>query len=175
MIRPATAGVTKSIEFSPDGQRIYGSITFGAGFGFLRLSVGDQGTSVLDVNESFYSDYDLQMDNGVLYSAVGRTIDPKIPVVLSEFGPNGTIAPDARARRVFQIPLSVTTQELRVYEVGAFQLLGTLPLPGVRPYARHLTRCGSGRLAFRTDADQLFVLRSPLADAFVALNADLAV
>jgi uncharacterized repeat protein (TIGR01451 family) len=174
--RPNSAGTTYSIAFSPDGQQLYGSIPLGAGFGFQKLGVSPHGVSLLAWSGAFHDDYEFRMDNGILYSALGRAIDPAIPVLLSEFGPNSTVAPDSRTRRIFQIPLSDTTYELRVYEMGTYQLLGTLPLPGVRPYARNLTRCGEDKLAFRTDnGQQLFVLRTPLAGGVAAVAADLAV
>ena len=162
--RPAAAGVTKSIEFSPDGLRIYGSITFGAGFGFLRLAVTASGVSEIDRTGAFYDDYDLKLQNGLLYSGLGRVIDPNIPSLLTTFGVNGPVEPDSQLGRIYQVPLSDTTTELRVYDMGSYQLLGTMALPTARPYARHLIRCGANRLTFRTDnGGQFFLLRTALA------------
>jgi uncharacterized repeat protein (TIGR01451 family) len=162
--RSSAAGVTKSIEFSPDGQRIYGSITFGAGFGFLRLAVTASGVSEIDRTGAFSQDYDLEMQNGLLYSGLGRVIDPTIPTLVATFGVNGPVEPDARLNRIFQVPLSDTGTELRAYSMETYQLLGTMLLPTARPYARNLIRCGGDRLAFRTDnGGQVFLLRTSLA------------
>ena len=164
VVRTTTAGRTKSIEFSPDGERIYGSITFGVGSGFIRLSAGAQGISVLDVNGSFSGDYDLTLHGELLYSALGRVIDPTAPTLLATFGVNGSVAPDSGVGRIFQIPLSDTVTELRAYAMNSYQALGGMPLPGARPFARHLIRCGGDRLAFRTDpGGQLILLRTSLA------------
>jgi len=171
--RPSVSGATKSIEFSGDGQRIYGSVTFGAGFGFQRLAVTATGTSQIDVDGAFFDDYELKLQGTTLYTALGRAIDPNIPVLLKEFGVNGTIEPDMQRGRIFQIPVSDTTTELRAYSVESYELLGSVPLPNAKPYARNLIRCGDNRLAFRTDAGQLFLIRTVLADGLPLPPANL--
>ena len=107
---------------------------------------------------------DLKLKAGLLYSGLGRVIDPTIPAVIATFGVSGPHEPDVQLGRIFQVPLSDTTTELRAYAMGSYQLIGVVPLPSARPYARHLIRCGGNRLAFRTDlGGQVFLLTTALA------------
>jgi hypothetical protein len=163
-LRSATARDSSSIAFATNGQAIYGSVPSGGGVGFLRYTATAQGVTELDRTPAIYHDYDLKLRGDLLYSALGRVIDPTIPAVIATFGVNGPIEPDSQLGRIFQVPLSDTTTELRAYGMGSYQLLGTLSLPTARPYARHLIRCGGNRLAFRTDnGGQIFLLQTSLA------------
>jgi hypothetical protein len=51
---------------------------------------------------------------------------------------------------------------LLVFDQRGFRLLGSLAIPGVAGAADRLVRWGPDGLAFRTDQDQLFLIRSPL-------------
>ncbi len=173
--RPQRAGCTKSVEFSPDGNAIYGSTIYGCGYGFLRLAVNAQGVSMLDSTGELGGDTDLKQANGLIYGSTGRVLDPTIPLALGVNAATGPVAVDASLGRAYYLTQAGPNWELRAFQIGTFQPLGTNTVTGVQGTPGSLIRCGADRLAFRTSSGQLFVIHSQLASTNPLVPADLGV
>jgi uncharacterized repeat protein (TIGR01451 family) len=174
--RPQTSGVTgltKPIVFSPDGRTIYGSITFGVGYGFVRLSVNDQGITTIDSMFSYGGDNDLVLANGLVYGDSGHVFDPNLPLLLTNLPSSGPVATDDTS--VFYLVQVGTNWQLRAYQLGTFASRGTNTIAGVQGTPYGLLRCGSDRIAFNTTSNQLFIIPTSLASTTPSPTADIGV
>jgi uncharacterized repeat protein (TIGR01451 family) len=160
--RTSTAGITKPIVFSPDGTRLYGTITPGMGSGFLRLQVAAGGVTQLSSTSAYSGDTDFDTANGLVYGTTGIVLDPTVPTGVGTNKATGPVAVDAGVGRVYYLTQVGTSFELRAFAVGAYQALGTNTLSGILGTPASLIRCGSDRLAFRTSSNQVFIVHTTL-------------
>jgi uncharacterized repeat protein (TIGR01451 family) len=159
--RTSAAGVTKPIVFSPDGTRLYGTITPGMGSGFLRLQVSAGGVTQLSSTSTYTGDTDFDTDNGLVYGTTGIVLDPTVPTGLGTNKATGPVTVDANVSRVYYLTQVGTNFDLRAFPIGAYQSLGTNTLSGILGTPASLIRCGSDRLAFRT-SNQVFIVHTTL-------------
>jgi uncharacterized repeat protein (TIGR01451 family) len=161
--RTNTAGITKPIVFSPDGTRLYGSVTLGMGLGFLRLQVDSNGVTQLSQTTAYNGDADFDIANGLVYGSTGIVLDPTVPVAVGTNKASGPLTADGHLGRVFYIAqIGTTNFELRSFPLNPSQSLGTNSLPGILGTPGSLIRCGIDRLAFRTTGNQVFIFHTPL-------------
>jgi uncharacterized repeat protein (TIGR01451 family) len=178
------------IEFGASSSRLYGYDNESSDYGFRRMTVDASGVSVVDVTENLLSGSDIDYDDGLIVSTFGRVIDPEARLLLGTFAIgeaySALVVSDAAAGRVFFLTEGDGGRRLLAFDRGSFLPLGALAIPGVEGTASSLIRWGGssrrdagaaggdGGLAFRTDAGQLFLIRSALVGP-LARSADLAV
>ena len=75
------------------------------------------------------------------------------------------VAPDSTVGKVFFLTGEGPSSVLQAFDQHTFLPLGWLAVPGVRGHAGSLIRWGIDGLAFRTDQDQLFLIRTDLVTA----------
>lgn len=172
----AQAGDSHVIQFSASASRLYGHDNLSTAFSINRLQVDAGGVSLIDgawnLTDGF--NQDMKFDNGLLYTSSGTVIDPEAKKAVGAFPgvyPPALVRPDSRSGRVFFLTGAGTTRELSAYETGTLRRVGGLAVPGVSGKAGSLIRWGqqttggrpdTGGLAFRTDDDQLFLIRTSL-------------
>jgi uncharacterized repeat protein (TIGR01451 family) len=167
------------IQVSPSGTRLYGYNNETTEFGLRRMSIDASGVSIIDVTENLISGFSvgMKLDAGRLYTTSGRVIDPEALLLLGTFAVepyHNLVAPDARADRVFFLPREGTPRTLSAFDPQSFLPMGSIVIPGVAGTASSLIRWGTDGLAFRTDQNQVFFLRTSLLPSF-APAADLAI
>src|SRR5436853_4083875 len=70
---------------------------------------------------------------------------------------------DSGIGRLFFLTRDGTRWLIRAYDQRTFRPVGAVEIPGVSGFPESLIRCGAASLAFRTGADQVFLVRTPLA------------
>src|SRR6185295_19001755 len=118
----------KQIKFSPDGSRIYGYLTFGVGYGFLRLAVGTNGLTLSDATTAIPSAHYVEMDQGLVFDSSGNVIDPIAPRILGNCQVVGPPRPDAALNRVFDLTFAPGGWELRSCDSRNYQTVGAMPI-----------------------------------------------
>jgi hypothetical protein len=146
------------IEFGSLAGRLYGYNNETTEFGFRRMSVGSTGVSTLDVTQSLITGFgiDIEFDGGRVYATSGKVIDPETRTLLGTFpvGSAGPVEPDSAHGKVYFL----SSGTLLEFEQATFTLLRSLPIAGVSGTPSSLVNIGGSDLAFRTSADQLFLV-----------------
>lgn len=148
------------------------------GHALWRLQVSAAGISRAGITRDLIQGVgtDFRYDSGRLFTASGRVIDPEAGVFLARFPAlpdfndlpgntqyyNNLVRPDVAAGRVYFLAGDGVYRTLRAYDPVHFHLLGEQQLPHVHGFPSRLLRWGDDGLAFRTDASQLFLIRSAL-------------
>jgi uncharacterized repeat protein (TIGR01451 family) len=181
--RPAeTPGHTGSnrIEFGSSSSRLYGYNNETTEFGFRRMAVDASGVSVLDVTENLVAGFNVDIDfaDGLIVTTSGRVIDPEARLLLGTFAIedpyDALVVADAATGRVFFLTEGDAGRRLLAFDRRSFLPVGALAIPGVAGTPGSLIRWGQHGLAFRTDAGQLFLIRSSLLGP-LPKSADLSV
>ncbi len=176
VMRPrVTAEYTGSnaIEFSASAVRLYGYDNESSEHGLRRMEIDDLGPRVLDEAGNLITGAaDIRFDQGLLFSSNGRVIDPEARLLVGTV-PNlddkTLVAPDAAAGLLFYLTGEGGIRQLRVHDAGTLLPLATLGIPEVIGRAGSLIRWGGeredgGGVAFLTDQDQVFLLRTSLQE-----------
>jgi len=162
-----TPGHTGSnvIEFSNTSGTLYGYNNESSEFGFRRMSANENGVSVSDVTANLISGFgvDIEFEGGLIYATSGRVIDPETLTLVGTYPASGLVEPDSRIGRVFFLTGSGGTRTLVAFDQATFTLIGSLEIPGVAGTATSLVRWSEDGLAFRTTADQVFIIQTELA------------
>ncbi|MBD0373555.1 MAG: hypothetical protein ICV60_22165, partial [Pyrinomonadaceae bacterium] len=170
--RPNSVYVGKSIEFSASAATLYG----GTDGTFTKAEVNANGISqVSQVLSGSFAGADLKYDNGLLYTELGKVIDPEAKTVVGTYPGmsfDSLVEPNSKVGRVFfltrnPIPetvngVSVYTWTLRAFNQTTFQPVGTLEIKGINGIPSSLIRWGTNGLAFRTSSNQLFIIQTTL-------------
>ena len=114
--------------------------------------------------------------NGLLYTSLGRIIDPIAHVIVGQI-PTITaaslVAFDKVANRLFYLTPNGSTNVIRAIDPLTGTMLGMVNVAGGAGTPQNLVRWGADGLAFTTTAGQLFVVRSSIVPS--GANADLAI
>jgi uncharacterized repeat protein (TIGR01451 family) len=152
---------------SADGQTVYCSQP---GF-YAQLAVTTNGLRpVLELTgrpvPAFGASYGGEMvwDRGLLYRENGEVVDPDRVQLVGRFPINGLVRPDSALNRVFLLGRDGPSGAWRLsaYDQATFVPLDATNLAQVAGIPSSLIRCGSNTLAFRTSADQVFLLHGLL-------------
>ncbi len=117
----------------------------------------------------------MKAEGGLIYTSGGSVFDPMTLTRIRSFGVSGPVAPDHAVNRVCFLTGSSTTKVLRVFDTHGWRDWGSLTISNVSGTVDKLLRCGADRLAFRTSAGQVYILRcssiptGPAADLAVGL------
>jgi trimeric autotransporter adhesin len=169
-MRPSTTTKEQGSDLVELGAR--GSTLFSLGTGsgdnrYRTLAVDGNGVTVtatgwnLDTSPAA----DFVFAGGRLYTSDGHTIDTGYNDWAGFFNINntgGAVRPDTRTGQAYFLNGS----GIRVADINTFATVATLPVPPLQfeswnELRRHLVRWGTDGLAFH-DADQVFILRSPI-------------
>jgi hypothetical protein len=157
------------IAFSADPSRLYGNNTETSEFGFRRMRVDGAGVVVEDATPELLgaSSSDMEFAGGLLYATSGRVVDPEALSVLgtSTLPPFfGTLVePDLATGRIYY--LFGIGNGLFTFDAATFAQLGPpFTVPGAFGFASSLIRWGADGLAYRTDNNQVLLLRPPFVD-----------
>jgi hypothetical protein len=157
------------IEFSATPSRLYGASTDSSPTQFTRVAVDDLGVSIIDVSRDLipggFGSGDIEFAGGLVYADSGGVIDPEalaqVGTYTFPFLGRTLVEPDVDAERVYFL----SGDTLFVFDLDTFTLVSPpFSVPGVLGTPGSLIRWGADGLAFRTDADQLFLLRPPFVD-----------
>lgn len=150
------------IEFG-SATRLYGYNTESTEFGFRRMVVDASGVTVVDVTDSALRGFsiDIAFAAGRVYASNGQVIDGEARTLVGHLAGSfsGPIRPDAGVGRIFGLEAD---GRLLAWDVDTFRLLGAMEVPTAVGEVGSLTRWGSDGLAFRTDRNQLFLVRTSL-------------
>ncbi|MBW3623672.1 MAG: DUF11 domain-containing protein, partial [Armatimonadetes bacterium] len=170
------------IEFNEAGTRLYSYNNVSTGMDFIRMNVDASGVTFVDNARSFDLNLigvlyaDMKQANGLIYTSNGHVIDPETRqkvatcVLPSPEGwrqPNNSyipnlVYPDPAAHRIFFLVHEGGTYKVLAFDAKTYLRVGEMPVPGVKGIPSDLTRWGADGLAFRTSADQVFLIRTPL-------------
>ncbi|HMH41941.1 MAG TPA: NF038122 family metalloprotease, partial [Pyrinomonadaceae bacterium] len=148
------------IEFSGSSNTLYGYYSETTEFGFRKMAIDDSGVSVVSVNSSLISGFgvNIRFDNGRIYTANGRVIDPEAQTQVGSF-PNITfsyiVLPDPTTNRVYFLSTDSSPAVLIGFDKTTFKQTGTLTIPGVSGSPTSLIKWGADGLAFRTTGNQV--------------------
>ncbi|HYR06658.1 MAG TPA: IPT/TIG domain-containing protein [Longimicrobium sp.] len=162
----ATGPGSNVIEFGLRGSTLYGMDNETPDNRYRALQVDGGGVAVTytgwDLGLKAYAD--IVFAGGRLYTSQGRVIDTGYNDWAGFFQSieGAAVRPDVQTGRAFFL----TERYIRVSDINTFVLRGTLPIPpqafeNPATQRRHLVRWGTDGLAWH-DADQLFLLRSPI-------------
>jgi uncharacterized repeat protein (TIGR01451 family) len=138
---------------------------------YARLAVTTNGLSPIQVLTdrpvpAFGDSYggEIIWDRGWLYRENGDVVDPDRLQLVGRFPTNGLLRPDSALNRVFLLGRDgpAGTWRLSAYDQGTFAWLAATNLSQVTGTPSSLIRCGPTTLAFRTSADQVFLLHGLL-------------
>jgi uncharacterized repeat protein (TIGR01451 family) len=173
--RLTNGGPSRGLTFAADGSCLFGYVSPGSSFGFVRMWPGPDGFRTETVPGFTSVPGDLKFGNGRLYSFSGQVIDPYVPVSIGSVLASGPQAIDAVAGRAYYLAQKGSSWELRAYDVATLLPVGTQAVASVLGTPGSLIRCGADRLAFRTSSNQLFIVRSPLVSTNPLAPANLTV
>ena len=152
-----------SVEFSSTPGMLYGT---NGNTELQRLSLNSEGLTRLNTINGLISGADLTFEEGKLYGASGRVVDPEAGRIFGTFQtqtPTNAIAVDVEQRKVF-IAASGT---ISAYNMDTFLRLGTILVPGGTSNVTRLVRWGENGLAMRvgTSPSYIQILQSRLVSA----------
>lgn len=173
---PMKGGPSRGLAFSADGSYLFGRVSPGTSYGFIRMWLGPDGILITESLPGFSAiPSELKFSNGRLYGYPGQVIEPFVPVFIGSVPASGPLAVDGAGGRVFYLTQAGANWELRAFDIGTLQAIGTQVVANVQGVPGNLIRCGADRLAFRTSSDQLFIVRSSLVPTNQLIAANLGV
>ncbi|MFN7562385.1 MAG: FG-GAP-like repeat-containing protein, partial [Prosthecobacter sp.] len=106
---------------------------------------------------------DFKLSGGFLYATDGSLLNTDPVNAMPFTGSTGLVLTDAATKRLCWLQQSGSTATLHVHEQSPYgRRIGGLPLTGLNGTATSLVPAGGDRVAFRTTAGQLFIVRSEL-------------
>jgi hypothetical protein len=165
----ATAGHIGSnvIEFGARGSTLYGMDNESTENRWRTMGVDDGGVEITSngwrVGLNFYSDF--VFAGGRLYTNMGPVIDTGYNDWAGFFqNLSGAVRPDLKTGRAFFLGDDAV---IRVGDINTFATMASIAVPALQfehpaTQRRHLVRWGADGLAWH-DADQVFILRTPIA------------
>ncbi|HWI58122.1 MAG TPA: hypothetical protein VNZ22_12910, partial [Bacillota bacterium] len=134
--------------------------------GFRRIRVDANGATLLEELGGLINgfDRDMRCDAGWVFTAGGRVFDPEAKTNIATVPYGGLVAPDSRSGKVFYLTGSGATYNLVCLNFTNLSLVGTVTITNVSGTPTSLVRWGNDGLAFRTTGNQVFLLRTTMAD-----------
>ena len=160
-------GGTYPIRFGASASTLYSTLPFD----LRTISIDASGAQILSDTPDLVPSYstDFEFDAGRIYFYTGRVVDPVGKTIVGTFPVSGLVAPDSTAGRIYFLTGSgqggtFWYLTLRAFDPNTYTELWSVPLNGYIGYARRLINLGTNGLAFLTDANRMFVVRTaPLA------------
>ncbi|HEV3050142.1 MAG TPA: hypothetical protein VGX50_07530, partial [Longimicrobium sp.] len=156
-----------TITFGEDGSVLYGYNTETSEDGFRTMQVTSAGVRETRVTGGVSLGFGLRYFGGRVYGTGNEVIDGSRHLVVGTLPgvSGGSIAVDGALGRVFH--LDTWEDQVRVFDMNNFQLLGTIPMSGLNSehpvLARErVVRWGTDGLAV-SDGSAIYIFRSPIA------------
>jgi uncharacterized repeat protein (TIGR01451 family) len=151
------------LEPASDASKAYGILFNSGGTGFLNLNVTSNGL-VLSNQVAFDSSYygDIESENGLIYFHKGGVLDPASGTFLPRFPSiyfDSLVLPDSSSGKAFFIYSANYLWYFQEHDLQSRAILKTIQMP-VLGGPSSLIRCGSNSVAFRTAADDVFIIRT---------------
>jgi hypothetical protein len=152
------------IEASMSGSVLYGIGNNGTVY---RLGVSASGVAITNSYAGLSNFGDVKSAVNRLYVAnSGRVINPETGAILGTYAvapsSGNRILPDPQIDRVYFVTGSGSSTTIRAFAKNSFLPLGTIPIPAASGTPTSLIRWGQNGLAFRTTANQVFLIETPL-------------
>jgi hypothetical protein len=163
----ATPGHTgaNAIEPGAAASRLYGYNNETTEFGFRRLDVAPTGVTTVDTTQDLISGFnvDIEYQAGRLYSTTGVVLDPETRSIVTTIAgiPLGSLVEPAGSSLYYLLPDN-SNWRLRVLDGSTYASRDVHPIDGVSGTPGSLIRWGANGLAFRTTANQVFLIRTDL-------------
>lgn len=157
------------MTMSADGTRLYGYANTMSVFTLERMDIEADGIVVRDT-QHVLSGFGVTIEyaDGLVYASCGRIFDPESLTVITNvpgLEAGALVRPDTQTRLVSYLAPGGSNWFLRQCSMDTYAMLREFHLPGVRGTPSSLVQCGREMLAFRTDQDQVFLLRPAAAPA----------
>lgn len=161
---PGHTGANR-LEVLDSPSIMYGYNNAHTGFEFFTLGVDAGGIRHLNETRGLIGGFYTHIAGaaGRIYATDGSIVDAERRVKIGSFAVgSAAILPDPATGRAFMLAGS----GIAVYDLNNFQLLGTVPVPGINldhpaRLSTRLVRWGTDGIAF-LDVDELFLVRSPI-------------
>jgi DNA-binding beta-propeller fold protein YncE len=152
------------IEFTDDPTRVIGYNNETTEWGVRHINIGPGGATEGTVARRVINGFrvDIEYHRGLIYATSGVVVDPSTLTAIGTYPvsrePVGVVA-DADAGLVFFLSFD----GIEIFDLEAFTLIETLPIPGLRVPAgsTSLVSWGTGRLAFNTPSSVFLVDANP--------------
>ena len=132
--------------------------------GLLRIGIDSSGATASGLGLIRTYDNQIHFDAGRLYTAGGEVIDPLADVVITNLSYSGLVRPDSGAGKIFYLTTSGSTGTLHAVNVSNFVETGAVTINNLSGTPTSLITWGTDGLAFRTTGNQVFLIRTLLAD-----------
>ena len=185
--RPQTSDRASADMHFATPTLLYTSPSYGQELDGVAIGAGGA-TDAGVLSGMIYGDFTL--DSGVVYPISGQaiTLAPDLPAGLFFGLPNpfferpgsAAVATDAAHHRAYYVSndqtfgASAALSTVQAYDTTTFLPVGAVTIPGASGFVSRLILCGSGRLAFRTDAGAVYLLDSTDFPALAALSLNQA-
>jgi uncharacterized repeat protein (TIGR01451 family) len=130
---------------------------------------------VRQASAGYFIDGRMAAAGGLIYTSEGSVFDPWTLTKVGSFGVSGIVASEQEINRICFLTGSDSTRVLRIFDLQVKQEWGAITITNVLGTASRLIRCGGDRVAFRTSAGQLFVVRSSALSSGPATDLGLTV
>jgi uncharacterized repeat protein (TIGR01451 family) len=157
-------GGTYFISFGSTPATMYSTLPFY----FRTISVNASGAQLVDEATGLVPGYDaaFEFDDGRIYFQTGRVIDPVSKTIVGALPANGLVAPDSANGRIYFVTSTGFAPfnwqlTLRALDPSTSNELWSAKFPIASGGATRLIKCGTNGLAVLTDANRLFLVRTP--------------
>jgi Calx-beta domain len=152
------------IAFSASASTLYGGGTSG---GVRTMTIDANGVTVINTG-AFSVGTRIKYDNGLIFSSTGQVINATSGNLLGTFSgaTSNAFVSDSAVGRAYYLTTgqfgSPGPLTLRAYDINTFVPLGTLTIPNIQGTPTTLIRWGSNGLAFRTTANEFYIIQTSL-------------
>jgi uncharacterized repeat protein (TIGR01451 family) len=156
-----------TIEFSLTPGRLYG-LGILTGSGVAHLEVNASGVSITREIPLPLISGSLTLEGGLLYTSTGQIIDPELGTLVGHVpidrqrSDGAVVAPDLSVGRIFALIRYRDSARLLAFDARKLLLVGSMAVPPVSAHVGSLVRWGRDGIAYRTEDDQLFLIRTDL-------------
>jgi len=162
----AEFGADYQLAFDASGTRLYGYDQFVSSFDLKRWSVTKAGVTPLSLSPGLTTSYltQIRFANGLLYTSIGDVIDPERSRDIGQFQyPNlnythSAVYPDLDIGRVYFLFNDGVNNQVLVFDMYSYALLGTMNLPQVDGDFLYFVKLNSNELAFNTTSGELYFI-----------------
>lgn len=160
IMRPITTpGHTGSnvIEPSDSSSILYGYNSETTEFGFYIMSVFSTGITVTSSTSGLIYGFNtnIRFGDGLIYATTGAVIDPSALALIGTYDVTGLVYPDSARGLVYFLSLN----QFKVFNQTTFVPITSLTIPGVAGTVGSLIKVGQDLFAFRTSAEQVFLIK----------------
>jgi hypothetical protein len=147
------------IESANNAAVLYGHNNETAAHDFHIFALTAQGITLSSTTRGLISGFghDIRSADGLIYATSGAVLNPNTKTLVGTYGTSGLVYPDPASGRVYFLNMSGQPQ-LQVFHLANFTPLNSFPIMGVAGTPSSLIKVGPNRLAFRTNAKELFFL-----------------